>query len=65
MFHGGCISVDCAYGYIQVRHQVTFSADDTVKDKFIYKHDADNYGVNIQAYHTDNGVSTSKDLWMY
>ena len=58
MFHGGCIFVDHASGYIQVRHQVTFSADETIKDKFLYKRDAANYVVCIQVYHTDNGVFT-------
>ena len=59
MFHGDCIFVDHAYRYIQVWHQVTFSADDTVKAKLLYECDADNYGVFIQAYHTDNGVFTN------
>ena len=35
MFHSGCIFVDNASGYIQVRHQVTFGSDDTVKAKLI------------------------------
>ena len=62
MFHGGCIFVDHASGYIQVWHQVTFRADETIKSKLLYKHDASNYVVYIQAYHTDNGVFTSKDV---
>ena len=65
MFHGGCIFVDHASGYIQVRHQITFSAGETVKAKLLYECDAANYRVCIQAYHTDNGVFTSKDLWMH
>ena len=65
MFHGGCIFVDHASGYIQVRHQITFSAGETVKAKLLYERDAANYGVRIKAYHTDNGVFTSKDLWMH
>ena len=56
MFHGGCIFVDHATFYIQVWHQVTFSADENVKDKFLYKCNTANYGVHIQMYHTDNGV---------
>ena len=45
MFHGGCIFLDHASRYIQVRHQVTFSDDETVKAKFLYKRDASNFGV--------------------
>ena len=36
MFHGVCIFVDNASGNIQVRHKVTFSANETVKAKFLY-----------------------------
>ena len=52
MFHGGCIFVDHVYGYIQVRHQVTFSADETVKSKLLYECNVSNYGVCIQVCHT-------------
>ena len=62
MFHGGCIFVDHASGHIQVWYLVTFSADETVKSKFLYKLDVANYGVCIQEYHTDNGVFTYKDF---
>ena len=47
MFHGGCIFVDHESGYIQVWHQVTFSANETVKAKLLYKRNAANYGVCI------------------
>ena len=60
MFHGGCIFLDHASGYIQVQYQVTFSADETIKAKLLYKRNEANYVVCIQAYHTDNGVLTSK-----
>ena len=45
MFHGGCIFLDHAYEYIQVWYQGTFSADEIVKAKLIYKRDTTNYGV--------------------
>ena len=61
-FHGGCIFVVHASGYIQVRHQVSLSAEDTLKAKLMYERDAANAGVKIKAYHTDNGVFTSKDF---
>ena len=62
MFHGGCIFLDHASGYIQVQYQVTFSSDETIKAKLLYKRDEANYGVYILAYHTDNCVFTSKDF---
>ena len=65
MFHGVRIFLNPASGYIQVRHQITFSAGETVKAKLLYERDAANYGVRIKAYHTDNGVFTSKDLWTH
>ena len=40
MFHGSCIFVDHESGYIQVWHQVTFNANDTVNSKLLYKRDA-------------------------
>ena len=65
MFHGGYIFVDNASRYIQVWYQVTLIADETVKAKLLYECDAANYRVCIQAYHTDNGVFTFKDLWVH
>ena len=62
MFHGGCIFVDHASGYIDVRHQVTLNAADTVKAKLQFERDAFTQGVVVQAYHTDNGVFTSKEF---
>ena len=62
IFNGGCTFFDHVSGYIQVWHQGKFSANETVKDKLLYKWGAANYGVYIQACHTDNGVFTSKDF---
>ena len=62
IFHGGCIFVDHASRYTQVWHQFKFSVNEIVKAKLLYKLDAANYGFCIQAYHTDNGVFTSKYL---
>ena len=62
MFHGGSIFSDHASGYIQVRHQVSLNAEESIKAKVNYERDAANYGVFVKAYHTDNGVFTSKDF---
>ena len=62
IFHDGFIFVDHESGYINIRNQVTFSSDEIVKARLLYERDAANYGVCIQAYHTDNGMFTSKDF---
>ena len=58
MFWGGAIFVDHASGYVDVRHQATLNAADTVKAKLGYEQDAHTNGIVVQAYHTDNGVFT-------
>jgi len=59
MFHGGAIFVDHASGYLDVRHQVTLGAADSVKSKLQFEREAFTSGVVMQSYHTDNGVFTS------
>ena len=53
--------MDHASGYIQVWNKFTFSADEIIKAKSLYERNTDNYGVRIQAYHTDNCLFTLKD----
>ena len=59
MFHGGAIFVDHATGYLDIRHQVSLNAADTIKSKLMFEREGFNSGVVIQNYHTDNGVFTS------
>jgi len=59
-FCGGAIFVDHATGLIQVKHQVSFGAADTIQSKVLFERDAMNDGVIIQGYHTDNGVFSAK-----
>ena len=59
-FVGGAIFVDHASGFIKVMHQVSLDAVETIKAKLFYEKEAWHDGVKIQAYHTDNGVFTSK-----
>ena len=59
MFHGGAIFVDHATGYIDIRHQVSLNAADTIKSKLMFEREGFNSGVVVQNYHTDNGVFTS------
>ena len=61
-FCGGTIFVDYASGYIDVRHQPTLSATDTVRSKLEFEDAASNCGVNVKSYHTDNGVFTAKNF---
>jgi hypothetical protein len=62
LFCGGMIFVDHASGFIDVRHQVSLSAMDTIKAKIGFEREAFHDGVKIQAYHSDNGVFTSKSF---
>ena len=58
-FHGGAIFVDHASGHVSLVHQVSLSETDTVQAKLHFERAADESGVVIQSYHTDNGVFTS------
>ena len=59
---GGSIFVDAASGLIKVYHQVTLGAGDTKTSKHQFEFDAAQCGVNIQTYHTDNGIFTSSGV---
>ena len=59
-FVGGAVFVDHASGLIKVMHQVSLDAVETIKSKLFFEKEAWQDGVKIQAYHTDNGVFTSK-----
>ena len=58
-FHGGAIFVNHASGRVSLVHQVSLSGTDTVKAKLHFERAADESGVVIQSYHTDNGVFKS------
>ena len=45
--------------YIDIRHQVSLSAADTIKAKLQFEREALLSGIDVQSYHTDNGVFTS------
>jgi hypothetical protein len=61
-FHGGAIFVDHASGRVSLVHQVSLSGSDTVKSKLHFEREADESGVVVQSYHTDNGVFTSEQF---
>ncbi|MGH7974286.1 MAG: hypothetical protein ACREBR_02075 [bacterium] len=59
MFCGGTIFCDHASSFIDVRHQVTLGAHDTVRSKQLFERVAYTHGVQVKAYHADNGIFTS------
>jgi transposase InsO family protein len=61
-FCGGALFVDHATGRIAVHHQVSLGAADTIKSKLLFERNAFEDGVVVQAYHTDNGIFSSKEF---
>lgn len=62
MFCGGVIFVDHATGFVEVRHQISLDAAETIKSKLHYEKESFHDGVVIQNYHTDNGTFTSRSF---
>ena len=50
---------DHATGFVDVQHQVSLSAANTIKAKLQFEREALLSGVHVSSYHTDNGVFTS------
>ena len=61
-FNGGTLFIDAASNFIYVSHQVGATAAETIASKTKFEREALTCGVDIQAYHTDNGVFTSKEF---
>ena len=61
-YAGGTLFIDAASGFIHVSHQVGKTAAETIEAKTNFERNALSHGVPIQAYHTDNGVYTSKEF---
>ena len=57
---GSTIFCDAASSYIHVEHQVSLSATDMIMSKNAFEQTARDMGVNVQEYHTDNGVYKAK-----
>ena len=58
-FCGTSVFCDAASGYIHVEHQVTLNAADSIMAKDSFERVAQQYGVSIDSYHTDNGIFKS------
>ena len=56
LYEGDCIFVDRGSGYLNVEHQLGFSAIETIRAKQNFEKLALEHGVVIQSYHTDSGA---------
>ena len=65
MYGGGCIFVDHATGHISVQYQVSFSTADTIKAVLKYQREAAEVGINIKAFHTDNGIFSTNSFMAF
>ena len=61
-FCGSTVFCDAASHYISVQHQVSLSASETLKAKAMFERTAKGHGVDIDSYHSDNGIFTAKEF---
>ena len=61
-YGGGTIFVDHASGYVEVHHQVSLCASDTLRSKRAFEQNARQCGVDIEQYHADNGVFKAREF---
>jgi len=57
---GGTVFCDAASSFISIHHQVSFTANETIRSKMTFEREASVSGVKITSYNTDNGVYTTK-----
>jgi hypothetical protein len=62
MYRGGTIFVDICTGKVWAYHQVSLSANDTIRSKMTFERDCHTHGVGVQAYHGDNGIFNSAEF---
>ena len=61
-YKGGCIFVDHASGLLYVRHQISFTSEETIHSKMHFENWAYNQGVLVQKYTTDNGIFGAREF---
>ena len=61
-FMGGTIFYDHASHRISVHHQPSLGGSDTLRSKLKYEQDCRRYGIEVQRYHTDNGIFTAESF---
>ena len=62
IYCGGTLFSDHASSKIEMYHQVSLGATDTVRSKNLYEQEAAEVGVKISSYKGDNGVYKSKEF---
>ncbi len=62
MYCGGTLFSDHASSKINVFHQVSLGATDTVRSKNLYEQESAEMGVKVSTYRGDNGVYKSKEF---
>ena len=61
-YTAGTIYVDHSSGWIFHRPQKSTTADETIRGKLLLEREASDVNVKIKAYHSDNGIFSSKDF---
>ena len=61
-FCGSTVFCDAASHFISVQHQVNLMAAETLKAKAMFERQSQEYGVKVEAYHSDNGIFTARDF---
>ena len=61
-YKGGTIFCDAATGYIFLKHQVSFTGMETAQSMMALQREAEQLGITIKGYNTDNGVYTAKQI---
>ena len=59
MFSCWCVCIGHASGYVRIKHQAAIKVTETVKEKLTFEREAQNQGVAIKGYYTDNGISNA------
>jgi hypothetical protein len=62
MYRGGTVFVGICTGKVWAYHQVSLSANDTIRSKMTFERDCHTHGVGVQAYHGDNGIFNSAEF---
>ena len=60
IYIGGTVLVDHASGLVNIYDQVSLEASDTIGSKETYEIKAQELGIAVKSYRSDNGVYTSK-----
>jgi hypothetical protein len=61
-FGGSTLFCDHASGYVQVHHQVSLRASDTIRSKQKFERDIRSCGVTVDEYHGDNSIFLAKEV---